>query len=173
VTAAKRLHSSIGSLLLFSKRALHWFFERLLNFLFHAVILYHCSPILPILSRHACIWFQQPVPIWSLVLTANYPVVLEQRQREDGEHVDLQSYHNLLSMIRRAMALKALDNRIANSSPLSANPATSSQSQLPRPPPAAPTRSDSPALPSIPNMSARANERSKSASDGDTEDSGS
>jgi hypothetical protein len=62
---------------------------------------------------------------------------------------------------RRAMALKALDQRIANSSPISAHPANMSL-QSPRPPPAA-------ATPSSPNT--RPNERTKSMSEAELDDS--
>jgi len=49
---------------------------------------------------------------------------------------------------RRAMALKALDQRMAGSSASNTQTSNSSQSQPPRPPPAAASRSDAPAMPS-------------------------
>jgi len=66
---------------------------------------------------------------------------------------------------RRAMALKALDQRIANSSPMSAHPVSASL-QSPRPPPAAAApRSDSG------SPSTRPNERTKSVGDAELGDS--
>ncbi|KAJ6621176.1 eukaryotic integral membrane protein-domain-containing protein [Mycena sp. CBHHK59/15] len=72
---------------------------------------------------------------------------------------------------RRAMALKALDQRLANPS----TPAVSHSSpppQAPRaPPPAAAARSDSTAMPSSPPAAPRANERTKSVGEIDIGDS--
>jgi len=69
---------------------------------------------------------------------------------------------------RRAMALKALDQRLASTGA----PATStSPPKVPRaPPPAAAARSDSTAMPSSPPAAPRANERSKSVGEIDIGD---
>ncbi|KAJ7631144.1 putative PDUPA2 [Roridomyces roridus] len=71
---------------------------------------------------------------------------------------------------RRAMALKALDQRMANSTtPVAPN--GSSPPPAPRaPPPAAASRSDSVAMPSSPPTPPRANERSKSVGEVDIGD---
>jgi len=66
---------------------------------------------------------------------------------------------------RRAMALKALDQRIANSSPISTHQGNATL-QSPRLPPAAASRSDGPTTGSMP--AARANERTKSIDLGDS-----
>ncbi|KAJ7070862.1 eukaryotic integral membrane protein-domain-containing protein [Mycena amicta] len=63
---------------------------------------------------------------------------------------------------RRAMALKALDQRLANTATAPAASSSSSPPQAPRaPPPAAAARADSPAMPSSP-PAPRSNERTKS-----------